>query len=123
MMLLYTALAGGIGAACRFLLDGAIHRVNHLGIPLGTIVINATGSLLMGLLVGAVYFCGTPDSVRQVLGTGVLGGYTTFSTACVETVRLFEEGRRTTAILHALGMLLLSLGGVALGLLVMSFFR
>lgn len=119
MMLLYTALAGGVGAACRFLVDGAVHKVNHTGFPLGTIVINVTGSLLMGLLVGAVYYCGTPDTVRQILGTGVLGGYTTFSTACVETVRLLGEGRRRAAVIHALGMLLLSMLGLALGLLIM----
>ncbi|MGN0035102.1 MAG: fluoride efflux transporter FluC [Coriobacteriales bacterium] len=114
-----TALFGGLGAATRFLVDGAVQRANRTSVPLGTLVINVTGSLLMGLLVGAVWWLGVPDTVRQLLGVGLLGGYTTFSTACVDTVRLAEDGRAPVALAHAVAMLLLSWVGCAAGLAVM----
>ncbi len=115
---LLIALAGGLGAAARFVADGVVARHNPFPFPLGTVVINATGSLLLGLLTGAVIaHSGGPNAVQLILGTGFLGGYTTFSTASVEAVRLAASTRALTlSFAHAAGMLLLGLGAAALGL-------
>ena len=117
MTTLLIALAGGLGATARFVLDGVVARRNPFRFPLGTVVINVTGSLLLGLLTGAVVAYGGADQVELVIGTGFLGGYTTFSTASVEAVRL-AAGTRALALsfAHAVGMLVLSLAAAGLGL-------
>jgi CrcB protein len=114
-MVLWVALAGGAGAVARLVLDGLLRARRGTGYPVGTAAVNLSGSLLLGLvagLSGAVL----PEPARLVLGTGFLGGYTTFSTAAVETVRLAGERRRRAALAHGLGMLLAGVGFAALGL-------
>jgi len=114
---LLIALAGGLGATARFVLDGVVARRNPFRFPLGTVVINVTGSLLLGLLTGAVVAYGGADQVELVIGTGFLGGYTTFSTASVEAVRLAADTRALAlSFAHAAGMLVLSLAAAGLGL-------
>jgi CrcB protein len=96
------ALAGGLGAVARFVLDGVVTAARSWRYPVGTTAINLTGSFLLGLLAslaGRVL----PGSAYLVLGTGFLGGYTTFSTAAYETVRLVEQQRWSAALLHGLG--------------------
>jgi CrcB protein len=110
------ALAGGIGAATRFLVDSWVAARLRATLPAGTVVVNVSGSLALGLLTGwAVRHAGGGD-LAAVLGTGFLGGYTTFSTASVEAVRLARGGRGGTALIHALLMVVLSLGAASLGL-------
>ena len=110
--------AGGLGAVCRFVLDGAIGSRSGSGYPLGTLVINISGSLILGLLTGLTLAHLLPDTVRLVLGTGFLGGYTTFSTASFETVRLVQERRVPAALLYGLGTLLTTTAVAGLGLLI-----
>ena len=93
MTLLLIALAGGAGAAARFVVDGVVRSWARTALPLGTIFINLSGSLLMGILAGLVMAHQAPESLQLILGTGFLGGYTTFSTASLETVRLVQSGR------------------------------
>lgn len=118
--LVLVAVAGGVGAALRFVLDGVVRaRVaqTELGaFPLGTLVINVTGSLVLGVLTGAGQAGVIPGSAVVVLGTGMMGGYTTFSTASVETVQLLRTGKTRLAVLNGLGMLVVSVGAAALGL-------
>jgi len=110
------ALAGGLGAAARFVVDTAVARRARTSVPVGTAVVNVTACLLLGLLTG--WALGRPgsDGVLAVLGTGLLGGYSTFSTASVEAARLLLAGRRSAAVLHALGMLLACVGAAAAGI-------
>ncbi|HSU71994.1 MAG TPA: fluoride efflux transporter CrcB [Micrococcaceae bacterium] len=114
------ALAGGLGAGARFVLDGAIRARGRTTLPVGTMLINVSGSLVLGLLAGLVLANRLPAEVQTVAGTGFLGGYTTFSTASVETVRLIQSGRPGTGLLNALGTMVLALaaaaGGLAAGL-------
>ncbi|GAB3880866.1 fluoride efflux transporter CrcB [Terrabacter terrigena] len=119
MTMLLLAVAGGLGAVSRFLADAFVARHNPFRMPLGTLVINVTGSLLLGLLTGLLS-AGSPDSagasVRAVLGAGFCGGYTTFSTASVETVRLWVAQDRGTGVRYAAATLFGSVGAAALGL-------
>ena len=134
------AMAGGVGAACRWGVDTSISRlssrvareaaaggrqrrrsgVRALRMPWGTVVVNVTACLLMGLLVG--WAADPPHSgtwaatALTVLGTGFLGGYSTFSTACVEGARLVLAGRWGPAIVHTTLMTVATLGAVGLGL-------
>jgi CrcB protein len=111
------ALAGGFGAAVRFVVDGVVARHNPLPFPLGTTVINVTGSFLLGLLTGWTMAHSDLAELKTILVTGFLGGYTTFSTASVETVRLAAGTRSAPLVIaQAAGMLVLSLAGAGLGL-------
>lgn len=89
--------AGGLGAAARLVVDGSVRaRITSL-VPAGTLLINVSGSLLLGVLTGLVIFHGAPATITLVAGTGFCGGYTTFSTASFETVRLLQTGRHRAA--------------------------
>lgn len=109
-------LAGGLGAASRFLLDGLIRSRVRAALPVATIVINVTGSLLLGLIAGAVGAHAAPPELQLIAGTGFLGGYTTFSTASFETVRLVQSGRSGLALVNGLGTALAAVGAAAGGL-------
>ena len=116
------SLAGGLGAAARFVIDGVIRARNasRTTFPVGTLVINATGSLLLGLVVGLTSAQLLPETLHAVVGAGFLGGYTTFSTASFETVRLLQERRFGAATLNGVGMLALCVILAAAGLVVGS---
>ncbi|WP_336723714.1 CrcB family protein [Cellulosimicrobium cellulans] len=110
------ALAGGLGAASRFLLDTLVARHNRWSTPLGTVAVNVTACFLLGLLTGwGVTHPGYGDAAA-VLGVGFLGGYSTFSTASVEGARLLLAGRGAVALAHALGMLVVCLAAAAAGI-------
>ncbi len=116
MILFWTALAGGFGGAMRFLVDTWVARINRLSVPMGTVVINVTASLLLGMLNGFIAGCVGFDSLAAIVGVGVMGGYSTFSTASVEGARLLRAKRYTSAVTHGGGMLLVSLLAAYLGL-------
>lgn len=115
------ALAGGSGAAARFMADGLIRSRLTTTLPVSTVFINVTGSLLLGLLAGLALSHHIPDELRVILGVGFLGGYTTFSTANVETVSLIHAGYPGKAIINALGTMVLTVfaagSGLGLGML------
>lgn len=110
------ALAGGIGASARMLLDGIIKSRASSAIPWGTIAINVSGSLALGLLTGLASAAILPEAWQFVIGTGFLGGYTTFSTASFETIRLTQERRWALSLLNGLGTLVLATAAAGLGL-------
>lgn len=116
MIALWIALAGGAGALCRFVLDGWSRSKRATILPWPTIVINISGSLLLGVLIGLVMFHGAPAPWKTIIGTGFCGGYTTFSTASFETVRLAQQHRYGLALLTGLGTLALAVGAGAFGL-------
>ena len=113
-----TLLAGASGALARFLIDALIKQRWKSPFPLATVLINVTGSLLLGVLAGLVLFHGQSSMWQTVVGTGFCGGYTTFSTASFETVRLVQQDRRALALLNAIGSLATSVGACAVGLAV-----
>jgi len=102
------AFFGAIGAVTRYRVDSAVSARLPSDFPIGTLIVNLTGSLALGVLVGAA----VPDRVAFLLGTGFMGGYTTFSTWMVESVRLGEIGE-VALLLRNLWLSLLAGFGVA----------
>lgn len=104
-------LCGGLGAVARFALDGAVGR-KVSSFPYGTLVVNVSGAFLLGLFEGT-----HPGSnLALVLGTGLLGAYTTFSTWMLETQRLVEERQHLRAGLNILGSVAAGIVAAGLGL-------
>ncbi len=122
MIVVLTLLAGATGALTRFLLDASIKRRWQTAFPWATVIINVTGSLLLGILAGLVLFGDQPSAWQTVVGTGFCGGYTTFSTASFEIVRLVQQNRRGLALLNATGSLVMSVAACAVGLALVSAF-
>ena len=102
------AVVAGVGAVMRFLLDGAVTRRMRRAFPVGTMAVNLTGSLALGIIDGAAL----PKDLALVFGTGMVGAYTTFSTWMFETQRLAEERQVARATQNLYLSLVL---GVALG--------
>lgn len=117
MSIFLMALAGGVGAALRFVVDALIRARFHTALPLGTLLINISGSFALGLLTGWASAQGGADALTLILGTGLLGGYTTFSTANVEIVRLIQSKQFGTALLTMLGTMILCVAVAAAGFL------
>lgn len=105
------ALLGGVGAVARFLLDGFVAERVAGRFPWGTFVVNVSGALALGLLVGL----GLHGSGLVLVGTAALGSYTTFSTWMLETDRSVEDGRVAAAIANVVLTVLVGLGAAALG--------
>lgn len=116
MILFLTALFGGLGGITRFLLDTFVNRHNRLSTPLGTQVINVTACLALGIIAGYTGTHAGTDSLSSVAGVGFMGGYSTFSTASMESARLFVAGRHTSGAMHALVMILASYAAAICGL-------
>ena len=102
---------GAAGAYARFYVGGAITARRPSAFPLGTFVVNLSGGLALGLLVGLA----VEGDARLVLGTGLLGAYTTFSTWMVEAQRLGEDGEWATLWLYLLGSMLAGLAATGAG--------
>jgi CrcB protein len=98
---------GGLGALARFILDGGISSRLALGFPIGTLVVNLSGSFALGALVGGA----VDGDAFKLGGTGLIGSFTTFSTWALESHRLGEEGELGLGILNF--MLSLVLGVAA----------
>lgn len=117
MTVVLVALLGGLGAATRFVVDGMIRRRWVSTFPVATVAINVSGSLLIGLLTGLALFGDLAHGTLLVGATGFCGGYTTFSTAMVDTVRLAQAGEHRRAVLNAVGTAVLAVAAAALGVL------
>lgn len=107
-------VGGGLGAGGRYLVDGAIMRGRKRAFPLGILVVNVSGAFVLGLLTGLGALIA--PAWMTILGVGVLGGYTTFSTVSVETVLLGQRGRRDWAWLNLLGTLVAAVAAAGIGL-------
>lgn len=116
MTALWLALAGSVGAITRFVVDGTVRSRWSSEFPWATLLINVTGSLLLGVLTGLVLFHDSPGELRLIVGTGFCGGYTTFSTASFETVRLVQRRAPWPAIGNAVGTMTLTVLAGGLGL-------
>lgn len=111
-------VGGAAGALIRHLIDAAMPR--PAGIPLSILGINLLGALLLGLLVGLITGAGLPTPrqlrMRLLLGTGVLGGFTTYSTLALDTAHFINDGRWVDALAYSLGTVVIGAAATALGL-------
>jgi CrcB protein len=115
---LYVALGGAIGASARHGLGLASLRLFGPGFPVGTLLANVIGGLLMGLLIGWLAFRGGPSdsAIRLFAGVGVLGGFTTFSAFSLEAFRMFETRAYGQLVGYVGASVILSILAVGLGL-------
>lgn len=112
-LLIFTG--GGLGALARYALAGITHTIYLGTFPLGTLVVNTSGSLLIGLLWGLVEAGHMPSHIRSFLFIGILGGFTTFSTFSLETMSLIRDGSWKFASLNILGNNLLGISMALVG--------
>lgn len=115
MSALLVLLGGAIGAPARYLTDLYVRERTGSDFPWGTMTVNAVGSLVLGLLVGAAASGVLPGWVLTLAGTGFCGALTTFSTFSYETVRLAENGRWRAATGNVIASLAVGLVAVSAG--------
>jgi CrcB protein len=113
-------VAAGIGAPARYVLDTWVQDRTAGAFPWGTLAVNITGCLLLGIVTGLALYHGLSTVNRTVIGTGGVGAYTTFSTFTFETVRLTEEGAVDEAFRNVAANLVLGLAAAAAGLALMA---
>ena len=109
------ALAGGVGAGLRYLVDVLVVGGRPRRLPLGILVVNVTGSFALGVLTGLGAGMVGGD-LAWVIGVGLLGGYTTFSTVSLESVLLMRAGEARRGWMNAVGTLLIGVAAAAAGL-------
>jgi CrcB protein len=121
MNLLIVFLGGGFGAVCRYLFGiGVVRLSSPAQGSVATLMINVLGSFLMGVLIGSMArMSGVNDRWRLLLGVGVLGGFTTFSSFSLEAVLMIERRAYALAAAYVVGSVVLGLTGLMVGLLVM----
>jgi CrcB protein len=113
---LLVGLSGGAGAVLRALIIHHVSLNRSDPLPLGTLIINVSGSLLLGVLTGLSMYHGLGSRSLTVIGIGLCGGYTTWSTASWESVHLVRAGHRGVAVLYTFGGLAVCLGAAAAGI-------
>jgi fluoride exporter len=111
---LLVVLGGMVGAPLRYLVDVQVTARLGAGFPAGTLAANAAGCLLLGVVAGTGLGSGSPAYV--LLGTGVAGALSTYSTFAFEAVRLAEEGRGGRAAGYAVASVVVGLAALILGL-------
>lgn len=117
-MLLLASAGGAIGAGARYAVTQWFAANGWATYPWATLLINVTGSLLMGLTVGLLMSRATlAPELRVFLATGILGGYTTFSAFSLEVWQLAERGETGAALGYIVASVVLSIAGLGLGLL------
>ncbi|MCE7028368.1 fluoride efflux transporter CrcB [Jiella avicenniae] len=114
---LIVALGGGIGAALRHLSGMAAMRLLGAGFPYGTMFVNVLGSFVMGVFIEllARRFGASPD-LRLFFATGVLGGFTTFSSFSLDTAFLYERGDLLLAAVYVIGSVVVGIAALFAGL-------
>jgi len=110
---LLASIAGGVGAGLRYVVDLGITTLARGRFPWGIVVVNVTGSFALGMVTASL-----PDAAF-VVGAGLLGGYTTFSTAMLDALALWKDGERPASVLHVIGTFaasaLAALAGLGVG--------
>jgi len=116
---LAVAAGGMVGAVLRYAVNVAAAKMADPGFPLGTMIVNVTGSFAMGALVAAMaLFWNVSQEMRLFLAVGLLGSFTTFSTFSLDIYTLYERQAYGPLVLYTLGSFCLSIVGLVLGLAV-----
>ncbi|MFG2693055.1 fluoride efflux transporter CrcB [Kitasatospora sp. NPDC051984] len=112
---LLVIVGAAVGAPLRYLTDRAVQARHDTVFPWGTFAVNVSGSLVLGLLTGAVAAGAASSQLQLLLGTGFCGALTTYSTFSYETLRLAESGARFYAVMNAAGSVVAGLGSAFTG--------
>ncbi|MFF5010964.1 fluoride efflux transporter CrcB [Streptomyces phaeochromogenes] len=112
---LLVIVGGAIGAPLRYLTDRAVQKRHDTVFPWGTLIVNVVGCFVLGLLSGAVVAGAVSSQVQLLLGTGLCGALTTYSTFSYETLRLAEDGARFFAAANVIASVVAGLGAVFVG--------
>lgn len=115
LKILYLLAGGALGSLLRYGVSGLAHKWISGLFPWGTLVVNATGALLIGFLWGLFEDKGISPNMRMFVFVGLLGGYTTFSTYALESMNLFKSGDTKMAIMNLLANNVLAIAAVFLG--------
>ena len=115
MSLLLVITGAAIGAPLRFLSDRAVQARHDTVFPWGTFTVNVLGSLILGIITGAVTAGGASPQVQLAVGTGFCGALTTYSTFSYETLRLLEDDARLFAAANLVASVVAGLGSAFLG--------
>jgi CrcB protein len=110
------AIAGAIGAPLRYVIDGALSNRAQATFPFGTFAVNVSGSFILGLITGVVLYHAFPADGRLIVGVGLIGAYTTFSTFTFETASLIERREVRLAALNIGGSVVIGAAAAAAGL-------
>ncbi|MEU7057438.1 fluoride efflux transporter CrcB [Streptomyces sp. NPDC046197] len=116
MKFLLVAAGGAVGAALRYLIDRTVQARHDTTFPWGTFAVNVTGSMILGMLTGAALAAASPQDVQLLLGTGLCGALTTYSTFSYETLSLAEAGARFLAAVNVIASVVAGLGALFVGL-------
>jgi CrcB protein len=116
MIAILVSLFGGVGASVRFIVDGLLRSVLGRRFPWATMIINVIGSFILGVVVGVTIAHPETKNLELIIGTGFCGGFTTFSTATFESIRLLQEKRYVSFWLQFLGNFVLCLAVVGFGI-------
>ena len=111
-------LAGGVGAALRFVLDGTVRHHSSGSFPLGTMIINVSGSFVIGFFGTLTLAHGRypmPETLRLFVMIGLCGGYTTFSSFSLQTLDLLRSGATLRALVNIVASVVLCVAAVGLG--------
>lgn len=114
---LWVAFGGAVGAPLRYVTDRAVNSRLGVALPWGTLLVNLVGSLFLGVLTGLAFEGLAERPAGLLLGTGLCGALTTYSTFSQETLRLAERGRWRAAGYNVVANCVSSLGAFAVGLL------
>ncbi len=114
--LLYVMVGGAVGSGARYLTGRAMTGLLGAGYPFGTLAVNLVGGLLMGVLVGVLARNAAPEGWRLLLGVGVLGGFTTFSSFSLDVVTMAERGAPGLALGYILVSVIGSIAALFAGL-------
>lgn len=118
MTALLVALGAAVGAPLRYLIDRAVQARHDSLFPWGTFAVNVIGSLALGVLAGGAAAHAVPGPVGALLGTGLCGALTTYSTFGYETVRLLTDRAGFFALLNAAASVVAGLGAAFCGIAV-----
>jgi len=115
MTVLWVGLGAAVGAPLRYLTDRAVQSRHDTVFPWGTITVNVVACLMLGVVTGAVTVGAAPEALQPLIGTGLCGALSTYSTLSYESLRLAEQGLRFLAAANVAASVLAGLGAAFLG--------
>jgi len=117
-MIAYVAFGGAAGSVARYLVMSTVGHITHTGFPYATLSVNVIGAFVLGSVIELMALVWSPaPEVRNLVVIGVLGGFTTFSTFSMDAYYLFERGEYSAAGLYVAGSVVLTILGLAAGMM------